>query len=210
MYNGKLTIQCARSASADQSQLTPCHEQRTRDHGQSTTHNGPRTTDHGRGTIAPLVTICLLTSALFAVGSDWSIFLPENNSKQVAVRLCSSCHGLDRVVTSRGDFAFWEKTIRYMNSEWGADIRGEEIAALSEYLATHFGSNKERLVFPININKASRDVFLMLLPVADRADAIMAAREKHGSFGRLEDLLEVDGLTAEQFEKVKPFLTVEP
>jgi hypothetical protein len=140
---------------------------------------------------------------------DWSIFLPDDPAKQLTVDLCSSCHDLQPVVTRRGDVAFWQQRIRYMNSEWGAMVRPPEVAVLSEYLGEHFGKEVPRLEIPINLNKADRAVIELLKPISRHADAIVTTRLRDGGFRSVEELRAIRGLTDEQFEKVKPFLSVD-
>ena len=138
---------------------------------------------------------------------DWSIFLPEDESKHLVTHLCLSCHDLGLVVTRRGDYAFWEKTIIYMNTE-GADIRHEESALLSTYLSSHFGRDQKPVIFPIDINKATREVIELIQPIARQAESILKARAGSGGFLKLEELLKVEGITEESFQKVRPFLSL--
>ena len=62
---------------------------------------------------------------------------------------------------------------------------------------------------PVNINKANRDE-LALLPGVDLtlADGIISYREWHGPFKAIQDILDVPGMTAVPFDKIRDLITV--
>ena len=64
---------------------------------------------------------------------------------------------------------------------------------------------------PININTATAEV-LELLPAigAVRARDIVAYRNAHGPFRQVGDILAVPGIGPSIFERIAPFITVEP
>lgn len=66
--------------------------------------------------------------------------MPEGEGRSLVSGVCAACHTLDRVLTlsnSRGD---WEKTVQDMVSR-GAQISSEEVGAIVNYLAEHYGEN---------------------------------------------------------------------
>lgn len=142
-----------------------------------------------------------------SITGDWSIFLPEGDGKQLAVRHCFSCHDLARVVQLRGNSDFWSDLVWSMVSQ-GADIPRDEADALIKYYSEHLGPNQPAFTVPINTNTAKPEVLRLLSPIANQADNIVKAREQGKKFETVDDLLKIDGITKESFEKIKPFITV--
>jgi competence protein ComEA len=63
--------------------------------------------------------------------------------------------------------------------------------------------------FPININTASLEELDALPYIGQvRASEIIAYRQAHGPFKRIEDLLKVYGITQEVFDRIKDLITV--
>lgn len=61
--------------------------------------------------------------------------------------------------------------------------------------------------FKININTARADQLQMLPGIgAKLASRIVEFRQEYGSFKKLEDLQDVDGLTAKRFEHIKELI----
>jgi len=60
--------------------------------------------------------------------------LPAGAEKAVVERLCTNCHGVERVLGSGGTQAGWEDRIRRMN-RWGARVPPEEAERIARYLA---------------------------------------------------------------------------
>ena len=62
----------------------------------------------------------------------------------------------------------------------------------------------------VNINTAGADELKTLSGIGDsRAADIIAYREANGSFGSIEDLMNVSGIGESIFNKIKPYITVE-
>jgi hypothetical protein len=138
--------------------------------------------------------------------ADWNVLAPEGQGKDLVVSRCYVCHNLSMIVTSRGDREFWSGQVTAMVVN-GADIPAEDVEPLVSYLSTQFGADKLRLAVPVDINKASKEVFRLLPPIAAQAEAIVNAREARGRFAAPEDLLKIDGITQEQFKKILPFIS---
>jgi DNA uptake protein ComE-like DNA-binding protein len=137
--------------------------------------------------------------------ADWNVLAPDVKGKEVLVKRCYVCHNLAAVVSSRGDRDIWAGLITSMIGQ-GADIPADDMEPLTVYLSTQFGPDKPRLVVPVDVNSASLDVLRLLPPIAAQADAIVKARDA-GRFSSPEDLLKIEGITPEQFKKVRPFLS---
>ena len=62
----------------------------------------------------------------------------------------------------------------------------------------------------INLNTATAEQLKTLPGIGDkRAEAILAYREEHGPFSKIEDIVKVSGIGRGIFSKIKPYLTVE-
>ena len=69
---------------------------------------------------------------------DYKKMLPEADGKQLVVELCgTSCHNLQKVVTSRKTDKEWERSVYDMVSR-GAQIFPEEADQITKYLAKNF------------------------------------------------------------------------
>lgn len=139
---------------------------------------------------------------------DWTVFMPDEPTKALVVKDCFSCHDIERVVKLRGNHDFWTDLIWNMVSN-GADISREDVERMAKYLSVHLGPNQAPLVLPININTANRGILGLLAPIASHADEIIRAREHGTQFTSIEDLLKVPGITTEDIEKIKPFISTQ-
>jgi DNA uptake protein ComE-like DNA-binding protein len=90
----------------------------------------------------------------------------------------------------------------------GADIERDKAEALIAYFSVFLGPNQPKLVVPININTATVEVFRMVAPLASHAGDIVKTRTELKRFDAPEDLLRVKGITKEDFERVRPFISV--
>ena len=67
------------------------------------------------------------------------------------------------------------------------------------------------VTFPININTATLQELDALPYIGQiRASEIIAYRQAHGPFKRIEDILKVYGITQEVFDRIKDLITVGP
>jgi comEA protein len=61
----------------------------------------------------------------------------------------------------------------------------------------------------INLNTASKEQLKTLPGVGDStAEKIIAYRENHGGFNKIEDLMKIKGIGKKKFGKLKPYITV--
>lgn len=79
-------------------------------------------------------------------------------------------------------------------------------------LSKELGQGKagaEEVSAKVNINTASREELMTLKGVGgSRADDIIAYREAHGAFQKIEDIMKVSGIKEASFEKIKEDITV--
>jgi competence protein ComEA len=67
------------------------------------------------------------------------------------------------------------------------------------------------VTFPININNATLQELDALPYIGQvRASEIIAYRQAHGPFKRIEDIMKVYGITQEVFDRIKDLITVGP
>lgn len=63
--------------------------------------------------------------------------LPDGKGKELVQSACSSCHGLESVVSHRADKEGWQNIVDYMLSR-GMIATDEEVKTMVEYLAAAF------------------------------------------------------------------------
>lgn len=77
--------------------------------------------------------------------------------------------------------------------------------ALTEKNSTLPGGEKGK----VNINQADKSALMTLTGIGEtRAEAILAYREANGGFSAIEDLMQVEGIKAKTYEKLKDEITV--
>jgi len=64
--------------------------------------------------------------------------LPDGPGKETVMTVCTACHGLEDIVSSRRTKAEWKKLVDKMIS-FGAEAKDEEVEAIVNYLAKNFG-----------------------------------------------------------------------
>ena len=148
-------------------------------------------------------------SASAPLSKDWKVMFPEDPNKTLVVTTCNACHGLEQIVTRRGDKSFWTDIVYTMISN-GADIRDEDVPKLTQYFSTYLDDSRPKLKVPVNVNTASADVLRLFPPLASHAEEIVKTREDLKGFQKVDDLLQVKGLEKEDLDKVRAFITVGP
>jgi glucose dehydrogenase len=148
-----------------------------------------------------------LSGSSQSAAKDWSVFLPEDRAKPLAVKVCAGCHGLASMVGQRGDADFWSDLVWTMVSS-GADISRDEADTLVKYFSTYLGPGQPMLAVPINLDTADVETLRLLSPLASNAENIVKTRHELKGFKQPEDLLKVKGIKKEDFEKVRPFISV--
>ncbi len=70
-------------------------------------------------------------------------------------------------------------------------------------------SPSSSVVFPVNINRATKKELVRLPGIGDKtAERIVAYREERGAFSAIDDLRKVKGISQSKLEKIKPLITV--
>ena len=122
--------------------------------------------------------------------------LPEGKGKAIFVRMCSDCHGLDQVTSSKYPKKQWTYVVDDMVSR-GATGSDEDVDAVIGYLSRNFGK-------PVNINTSTaKDIETGLSFTAAQSELLVRYRTDKGPFKTYEDLLKVPGLDAGLLDEQK-------
>jgi mono/diheme cytochrome c family protein len=77
------------------------------------------------------------------VPPEITTFFSDPEAKRLMNRACTSCHGLDRIETSRNAEEGWRVTLVDMR-ERGAQLSDEELERLVEWLGRVWGTNQDK------------------------------------------------------------------
>jgi competence ComEA-like helix-hairpin-helix protein len=136
----------------------------------------------------------LLGSMVCGWGQD---SLPEGEGKDIVETVCTQCHGLDYVTSTKKTAAGWKSTVDNMVEAEGAPLTEDEIDVVVQYLSRNFGK-------VVNVNKGTaKELEAGLNFTAQEAEEIVRYREQNGDFRRWEDLQKVPGLDSKKVEAVK-------
>src|SRR5579872_648395 len=148
---------------------------------------------------------CVLLSAFMPhVFAQTENQLPEGKGREAVQKMCGgACHDLDVVTSERLSKQGWANTVDTMVSR-GATGTDEEINAVIDYLAEHFGRGKKAdsaVAAKININtETAKELATDLALPQDEAEAIVEYREKEGKLKAWEDLKKVPHLDIKKIE----------
>jgi competence protein ComEA len=124
--------------------------------------------------------------------------LPPGPGRNTLIRVCSTCHSPDNVISNGQDRAGWENTITKM-AGFGAVASDDEFTEILDYLVKNFPAGG-----PINVNKATTTQLqsgLGLTPA--EADAVIEYRKKNGDFKSIDDLKKVPDVDAKKLDAKK-------
>jgi competence protein ComEA len=140
-----------------------------------------------------------ITTALLVTwsnGASAQSQLPEGPGKDAVVRMCGTCHPVERAASVRLTQAGWQDTIGKMMT-LGAKGSDEDVKAVLEYLSTHFKGDAGK---PLNLNTAtSIDLESITLFLRKESAAWIAWRAKNGPCKTVDDLKKVPGV---DFKKI--------
>jgi competence protein ComEA len=122
--------------------------------------------------------------------------LPPGEGKDVLLKMCTNCHGLDQVTSVKYSKRFWRTLVDDMVTR-GAEGTDEDVNAVVSYLSRNFGK-------PVNINTATaEEIEDGLSFTAADSERVVRYRTEKGAFKTYEDLLKVPGLDAKLLEEQK-------
>jgi competence protein ComEA len=132
---------------------------------------------------------------------------PEGQGKDTFLRICSVCHGA-QIVLGRGNTVDgWTQVVLNMVQR-GAQGSEEEFGEIVQYLAKNFPPKPEGSVVTVNVNKASAEEIKTALNIPlSEGQAIVAHREKNGSFKTVEQVEKVPGVDSAKIESKKDRIT---
>jgi competence protein ComEA len=147
------------------------------------------------------VAVTAITAALTVASSNRTSAqsqLPDGPGKDAVVRMCSTCHPVERAASVRLTQAGWQDTIGKMMT-LGAKGSDEDVKAVVEYLSTHFKGEAGK---PLNLNTAtSIDLESITLFLRKESAAWIAWRAKNGPCKTIDDLKKVPGVDFKKIEE---------
>ena len=139
--------------------------------------------------------------ALLAMGAVQAADLPEGKGREILLKACAGCHKPEAFLGYRYTKEEYESIVVRMGQR-GAPATREELQTVAEYLAANFLKVDDR--GKLNVNKATaREIETTLGITEKEAQAIVAYREKHGSFRAVGDLYIIYGVDGTKIEAQK-------
>ena len=147
------------------------------------------------------VAACLFLLAALRAESP----LPPGEGREVVERVCAPCHGVERIALRKLDKDGWARLVDSMLN-LGAKGTPEDFKTIVQYLSAAFPLPDSVKMNPdkVNVNKASSVRLtntLKLFP--EEAEAIVAYREKNGSFKEWQELTKIPGVDPKKIENRK-------
>ena len=141
-------------------------------------------------------TVALLISvSLPQIGSSAEKDFPEGSGKAELLRVCTTCHDSQRILTTRYTRAQWTENVARMANR-GLLASDDELELILEYLVQNFAKNDR-----VNVNKAEAlDLITGLSLTSKEAQAILDYRKQHGELKTLQDLGRVECIDAKKIE----------
>jgi competence ComEA-like helix-hairpin-helix protein len=148
--------------------------------------------------LAALVVSCL--GVLLRAQDD----MPDAPGKAMTLQYCTQCHPSDMFSGTRNNSNGWDQTMSTMTDKgitWSSDA---DYATVLNYLSTCLGPALKT----VNINKAAAcEIAKMLAISPQQADAIVAYRDKNGTFKDLDGVKKVEGLDPASLDAKKDTIT---
>jgi competence protein ComEA len=124
--------------------------------------------------------------------------LPDGPGKEIAGRICLTCHDSGNFRKARFTSEEWSDSVADM-VERGASVTPAEIEAVVAYLAKNFGKDS-----PVRINTAPfAEIKVVLGFTVAEVRAVLESREKNGALKSFEELLKIPGIDAAKAEAQK-------
>lgn len=126
--------------------------------------------------------------------------MPDGPGKAETVKMCSTCHDLDKSLSLKQDRAGWQRTVEKMVA-FGLKTSEAEINTVVDYLTRSYPADD---VPRLKVNEADAIEFESILSLKrSQALAVIKYREKNGKFKSIEDLKKVPGLDAAKLDEKK-------
>ncbi len=148
---------------------------------------------YSRSLVAVSVVGLLSAAALAA-----QVQLPDAPGKDETVRMCGTCHEVERATSVRLNREGWQDTIAKM-VDLGAKASDEERATVLNYLAEHFKGEAPR---PLNLNTATAVELESIVGLLRKeAAAWIAHRKTSGPCKSLDDFTKVPGVPFKKIDE---------
>lgn len=126
--------------------------------------------------------------------------LPDGPGHDETEKLCKQCHEVARSISLRQDRNGWQTTMGKMTA-FGMKATEAEYALVLDFLSKNYGAED---VARVKVNEATAiELESGLSLKRSQARAVVAWRDKHGSFKSLDDLKKVPGLDAAALDAKK-------
>ena len=153
--------------------------------------------------------VSLTMAAVLAMASArGETVLPEGEGKQLTMRVCGGCHGMDVVTRRRLPKAVWSSVVDKMAAA-GANATDYEFDVITGYLVKNFGeqqasSDGGMTPAKLNVNEASAAQLKKSLSLSEaEAAAVVRYRKENGRYKDLQGLKKVPGLDMTKIEANK-------
>jgi competence protein ComEA len=128
---------------------------------------------------------------------------PPGDGRETTLRLCGKCHSPTIVLAYGQKREGWEKTITKM-VRLGAVGSDEDFTDIADYLTDNFPPSAIPKIF---VNKATDQQIANILGISiDDAKAIVAYRDKVGSFKSIDDMKRVPNVDTKKIDAKKDSL----
>jgi len=124
--------------------------------------------------------------------------LPDAPGKDETIRMCGTCHEVERAMSVRLNREGWQDTIAKM-VDLGAKASDQERAAVLNYLAEHFKGEAPR---PLNLNTATAIELESIVGLLRKESAAwIAYRKTSGPCKSLDDVKKVPGVPFKKIDE---------
>ena len=135
-----------------------------------------------------------LLSSVFAA----QVQLPEAPGKDETVRICGTCHEVERATAVRLNREGWQDTMAKM-VDLGATGSDEDLAKVLDYLAEHFKGDAPR---PLNLNTATAIELESIVGLLRKESAAwIAHRKSAGPCKSLDDFKKIPGVPFKKIDE---------
>ena len=135
---------------------------------------------------------------LLSAGALAQVQLPDAPGKDETVRICGTCHEVERAAAVRLNREGWQDTIAKM-VDLGASGSDEELAKVLNYLSDHFKGDAPR---PLNLNTASAIELESIVGLLRKESAAwIAHRKTSGPCKSLDDFKKVPGVPFKKIDE---------
>ena len=135
-----------------------------------------------------------LLSAVFAA----QVQLPDAPGKDETVRICGTCHEVERATAVRLNREGWQDTMAKM-VDLGATGSDEDLAKVLDYLAEHFKGDAPR---PLNLNTATAIELESIVGLLRKESAAwIAHRKSAGPCKSLDDFKKIPGVPFKKIDE---------